>query len=628
MPQNSFTLEMPQPKPKDFDYKARLQFDANANHLGANVITALQTLRVENAAGVSAVNVEPRFSTSVRCLREAYRAVSSQLTSFIQATQPEGKNPLPRFKVCDNASGIFTTIIMDAESPAALARVRSQVSRLLDGSELKLNAQSSVVQHVFSKRGKSIIEDVMKKAGNEVFLLADWRTRVLRVWGTAEACEAAQASLDQHVARLGATMNIQLQGHGVVKALIQRHGVDLDDWASKFGVEAVSLDLRRAILSITGSEEALQTAQKLIANLTEVQRQPVAMEECGICFCPVDAVHVRLICSHVCCKECLKLQVNSECTRGNFTAISCATCSEPLALREVLQIANRSQLRMLNNKAVDQFVRESQGEFHFCTTSGCRGIYKAGTAQSLGTDIRENAPWFMCPECGQGSCRCCHRPMHDGLTCVVAAESDAQASPASRDALKKKIVEELLTLKCPKCQQAYADFEGCCALKCCRCSCNFCGWCLQDCGADAHGHVASCREKPGGVDALFPHPQSKFEDHWIRRKERAVTNELRKHGPAVRSALIQELNPILQGSNIRISSRLFSQAPAVAPGQQEAGFVAPGGRVAGVARPARPAGGNMVAGEMVAAGEEVGDRWIEIHPVDDDIIARRPCCIM
>ena len=107
-----------------------------------------------------------------------------------------------------------------------------------------------------------------------------------------------------------------------------------------------------------------------------------------------------------------------------------------------------------------------------------------------------------------------------------------------------------------------------------------------------------------------------------------MTNELRKHGPAVRSALIQELNPILQGSNIRISSRLFSQAPAVAPGQQEAGFVAPGERVAGVARPVRPAGGNMVAGEMVAAGEEVGDRWIEIHPVDDDIIARRPCCIM
>ena len=102
---------------------------------------------------------------------------------------------------------------------------------------------------------------------------------------------------------------------------------------------------------------------------------------------------------------------------------------------------------------------------------------------------------------------------------------------------------------------------------------------------DAHRHVASCEEKPGGVDALFPEPRSKFEQHWIRRKERAVINELRKHGPAVRNALVQELNPILPGLDIRITSRLFLQAPAVAPGQQEAdqgtaqvsgaGFVAP-----------------------------------------------------
>ena len=587
MPPNSVRLEIPPPKPKDFDYRARLRFDGNANHLGANVISTLQTLDVDDLVGISALKIEPRFSTSLRCWQKAYRAVASQLASFIDTNQPAGQNALPRFKICDSASGIFTTLIIDAESPAALVRIRSEVSRLLDGSaDLTINAPSSVVEHVFSKRGKGIIEDIMEKTGNEVFILADWRTRVLRVWGTDQACKAAQASLDEHVARLGATINIQLQGHGVVKALIERYGVDLDHWASKFGAGAVSLDLKRAILSITGSEEAIRNSQKSIAKLKEVQRQPGATEECGICTCPVEAVHVRLVCGHVFCKACIKLQVAAECKSGNFTAISCATCSKPFAVREILQVASLCQLQMLNAKAVDRFVRESQGKFRFCTTSGCRGIYKAWTAQSLEPSWH-NPFWFLCPECGQGSCRSCHRPMHEGLTCAAAAESDSRASPVSLDGLKKKIVEEMLTLKCPSCQQAYDEFDGCCALKCCRCSCYFCGWCLKHCSThdDAHRHVASCGEKPAGVDALFPEPRSKFEQHWIRRKERAVINELRKHGPAVRNALVQELNPILLGLDIRITSRLFLQAPAVAPGQQEAdqgtaqvsgaGFVAP-----------------------------------------------------
>jgi hypothetical protein len=34
--------------------------------------------------------------------------------------------------------------------------------------------------------------------------------------------------------------------------------------------------------------------------------------------------------------------------------------------------------------------------------------------------------------------------------------------------------------------------DACCTLTCKRCRCNFCAWCLEDCGADAHAHVANC----------------------------------------------------------------------------------------------------------------------------------------
>ena len=59
---------------------------------------------------------------------------------------------------------------------------------------------------------------------------------------------------------------------------------------------------------------------------------------------------------------------------------------------------------------------------------------------------------------------------------------------------KAREVCGLLTDACPRCKQAFLDFDGCCALRCSRCPCGFCAWCLEDCGADAHGHVANCRQ--------------------------------------------------------------------------------------------------------------------------------------
>eukprot|EP00976_Prorocentrum_cordatum_P052186 1053364-Prorocentrum_minimum.AAC.1 len=54
------------------------------------------------------------------------------------------------------------------------------------------------------------------------------------------------------------------------------------------------------------------------------------------------------------------------------------------------------------------------------------------------------------------------------------------------------VVDEILTVRCPRCTQAILDFEGCYSLKCARCDAAICAWCLADCGHDAHSHVADC----------------------------------------------------------------------------------------------------------------------------------------
>jgi hypothetical protein len=60
---------------------------------------------------------------------------------------------------------------------------------------------------------------------------------------------------------------------------------------------------------------------------------------------------------------------------------------------------------------------------------------------------------------------------------------------------RNHIVQEILTLHCPRCGGAFLDFDGCLALSCPApgCACGFCVVCLEDCGNDAHAHVRACK---------------------------------------------------------------------------------------------------------------------------------------
>jgi Protein kinase domain len=61
------------------------------------------------------------------------------------------------------------------------------------------------------------------------------------------------------------------------------------------------------------------------------------------------------------------------------------------------------------------------------------------------------------------------------------------------------IVDNILTLRCPRCQQAFCDFRGCFALRCCidTCQADFCGWCLEEQKSSqmCHRHTETCPQK-------------------------------------------------------------------------------------------------------------------------------------
>jgi serine/threonine protein kinase len=112
---------------------------------------------------------------------------------------------------------------------------------------------------------------------------------------------------------------------------------------------------------------------------------------------------------------------------------------------------------------------------------------------------------------------------------------------------RRHITNALLNLSCPRCAKPFLEFDACFDLKCSACPCHFCGWCLRDCGNDAHQHVAHCLDNPiqpsvYGTQELFAacHRARRLRlvDSYLRDKVRA---DLRG---AVRKSIAPELHAL------------------------------------------------------------------------------------
>lgn len=114
------------------------------------------------------------------------------------------------------------------------------------------------------------------------------------------------------------------------------------------------------------------------------------------------------------------------------------------------------------------------------------------------------------------------------------------------------IVDSILTLKCPRCDTAFMDFDGCYALICHRCSCGFCAFCLADCGTDAHAHVASCKfNKPSGGYGNGP---QEFNEAQKKRRERMVTEFLKTLDAGVRTKVLAACEKNLEELELDLNS--------------------------------------------------------------------------
>eukprot|EP01047_Picozoa_sp_COSAG01_P070106 COSAG01_NODE_10539_length_2136_cov_3.113402_2_plen_481_part_00 len=135
------------------------------------------------------------------------------------------------------------------------------------------------------------------------------------------------------------------------------------------------------------------------------------------------------------------------------------------------------------------------------------------------------------------------------------------------------IFEDMLYLKCPRCKMVFVDFTNCAALTCGKvgCGCGFCAWCQEDCGDDAHQHVANCPVKPRGEDTVYD-TKDEFMLVQRRRQRAAITAYLRDDvkrdiQPRVAEACRVVLTGAEMGDICDQYSRAAHQQPVAARGR-------------------------------------------------------------
>lgn len=391
--------------------------------------------------------------------------------------------------------------MIQADNARNLETVKNKINEIVDG-ELILDPCSKQEQKVpfwkdvFGSKDTdlSINEKAHQRFGYDVMVLFHKRRQEVRLFAKGSLMTEARVFVIEILNSIKPITNAVPIRPDQYKFLLEGGRDTLDTLIAKCHAPSVSLDLKHQSLLVEGSPG---DAKRAVACLSRMMHQEKSCygeddeELCPVCFCSPgkdedgnDEV-IHLSCTHRYCRECFHAWLCGGRQTCDFP-IQCLAegCCKALPVEELDKVLPRPDFLSLLRSAVDNHVMTNQSKLQFCLSPGCNGIY------SLPPQAQEFRT-ATCSTCQMIICCSCKIQEHEGLSCD---QYKLAKLPPNR--LRNHIVEEILTLKCPRCSCAFLDFDGCFALTCSSCKCGFCGWCLNDCGRDAHPHVLSCPAKP------------------------------------------------------------------------------------------------------------------------------------
>ncbi|KAI0251905.1 hypothetical protein BJV78DRAFT_1207615 [Lactifluus subvellereus] len=365
--------------------------------------------------------------------------------------------------IISHREGQDPAVRLVAEDSKTLARLRVELSEILDGEILKENGQQVWDDFLRCDAGTPFLNDLRVRNPRVVISVYSFR-RCVRLIGPVEARKSVAKAI---LAKLSSLGNISPD----LMAAQQRHGE-----------ENIHLDSKRQVLCVRGPEKLYEEVQQIIQTVKSRHVAAADDDHCPVCLEP-PLTPVSLSCGHKWCNACLIAYLNAASDTRSFP-ISClgnqGRCTELVSISLARRVLPPADFDALALAAFHVHVQARPGEYHYCPTPDCPQAYPSGPRNST----------LTCPSCLVRICPSCHVEYHEGITCADREDGG--------DRLFHEWMRAHGVKKCPGCHAPIERSEGCNHMTCTRCHTHTCWVCL-DTFPEGEGIYDHMREYHGGI---------------------------------------------------------------------------------------------------------------------------------
>lgn len=511
VPTDKFQVAVFEPNEKDYVARAQIRFEDSVHQEGTRALAHLEGLALPGLQTWQKISHQRIFTTQVHCSRLVLGVINEDFEDLMTALQQQ--HPGTKIFFSEKESR-FHRIQINGTSLAVAAGCKSAIEKLMEGlTVVDGDLGDSATRLLFSKKGAQLAKAV--EGATKTLVMCDKRTQVAKIYGSKEKKVAALEELLSRLAKLQSEIKcrqVALRGEGLpaglMREIVKVYGADLQGLRELAGAGVyIGIDHRDHLLLVEGGDmDAVMKVQVAVANVARLLGQidmaatggdcpPLlggvatnAVNECSICFCPMEDQHCLEGCGHAFCRSCLIDQINSAIRHREGFPLTCAhnECSQTFQLTDIRGLLTVEQQQDLQNASLSAFVAQSHGQYKFCTTPDCPNVYRISTGCGHS---------FTCAVCLVQLCTACHVEYHEDLSCEEYMEFklDPDASLHAWRKGKEKHVKN-----CPACSSVIEKIDGCNHMTC-KCGKHVCWVCLATFG-DATLCYDHLRTLHGGID--------------------------------------------------------------------------------------------------------------------------------
>ncbi|KIN93194.1 hypothetical protein M404DRAFT_536982 [Pisolithus tinctorius Marx 270] len=292
-----------------------------------------------------------------------------------------------------------------------------------------------------------------------VYMRVDWKTQVLKVYGSATSTERARKMISEELDRLSSADFTTTVPKPAVRSLINEGG--LARLKETFGEDAVKFDITSKRITMSGGEEAWHALDGIVRTaMRNNQKHSTALQTetaCPICLNDV-SVSFNLGCGHAYCVTCLRHFLLSALEASEFP-LRClgndGRCSISIPIPTIQHFLPPALFNRLLEAAFTFYLTRHPNEFKSCKTPDCTQIYRSTGSEAQVT--------LRCPSCFSVTCSSCGES-HDGLQCAEVRRR--QAEEEERQNSTWVAAQGGRVKRCPQCNILIEKLEGCNHITC------------------------------------------------------------------------------------------------------------------------------------------------------------------